>query len=339
MPTSLLASLELVCSACDGLNPPGALKCLACQKPLREPPGPTRAEPAPPGLRQTSKAPAAAPKAPAPAPKAPTLSRTAAQAKTPPTLVPAKPGRQAGAPVAETVPAKASAASQTAPVAGSIGAGPRFGVAVIAGPGRGQRFRLPTAGAGIGRQRGGILFPEDACVSPQHAALVVRGGRLHVRDEASTSGVFLSISGEEPVAPSGSFIAGQRLFRYGGPLGPSEPPAPGKPQAYGAPIDPGKKLHRVEEILTGGRPGRAVVCDQPRLTIGQGSCDLSFPPEEGLAPLHCELRLSPTGAVLIDRSDGLGTFVRLPAGTERPLQPGDRLRIGQQTLLVELMSG
>ena len=138
---------------------------------------------------------------------------------------------------------------------------------------------------------------------------------------------------------NGSFIAGQRLFRYTGPLGAPEPPPPGKPQTYGTPTDPGKSVHRLEELLIGGRVGRAVVSDQPRLTVGQGSCDLSFPNEEGLAPLHCELKLTSTGALLVDRSEGLGTFVRVQPGIERPLTPGDRLRIGQQTLQIEVMSG
>jgi len=39
--------------------------------------------------------------------------------------------------------------------------------------------------------------------------------------------------------------------------------------------------------------------------------------------------------VLRDLSGGLGTFVRL-AIQERPLKSGDRVRIGQQTLSVEM---
>jgi hypothetical protein len=34
-------------------------------------------------------------------------------------------------------------------------------------------------------------------------------------------------------------------------------------------------------------------------------------------------------------SGGLGTFVRLASGVERPLRPGDRVRLGQHVLQVE----
>jgi pSer/pThr/pTyr-binding forkhead associated (FHA) protein len=71
------------------------------------------------------------------------------------------------------------------------------------------------------------------------------------------------------------------------------------------------------------------------LTIGQGRCEFSYPNDEGLAPRHCEVAPLPTGAMIRDLSGGLGTYVRLQA--ERGLKAGDRIRIGQQTLQVELI--
>jgi len=63
--------------------------------------------------------------------------------------------------------------------------------------------------------------------------------------------------------------------------------------------------------------------------------DLVFAPDPLLAPRHCEISPAPQGAILRDLSGGLGTFIRL-AEKERPLKQGDRVRIGQQTLTVEL---
>ncbi len=34
---------------------------------------------------------------------------------------------------------------------------------------------------------------------------------------------------------------------------------------------------------------------------------------------------------------GLGTYVRVPSGVERPLRPGDRVRLGQHILQVETL--
>jgi predicted component of type VI protein secretion system len=199
---------------------------------------------------------------------------------------------------------------------------------------RGQRYKLPVTGCVVGRQRGAILFPDDAYVSPLHATFLVKDGALFVRDESSASGVFVAVAGTEVLAPRTLFSAGQRLFRFTGRQELLLPVA-GRPHVYGAPVPLGQAVYGVEEILVGGRAGRAVVTAAPLLTLGQANCDLSFPGDEGLAGRHCELTPTPTGALLRDLSGGLGTYIRLPSGLERPLRPGDRVRLGQHVLQVE----
>jgi pSer/pThr/pTyr-binding forkhead associated (FHA) protein len=209
----------------------------------------------------------------------------------------------------------------------------KFGLLVVAGQSPGQRFRLGAQGCQVGRSRGALLFPDDLFVSAHHASFLIRDGRLIVRDENSTSGVFVSVQ-QELLAPGTLFCAGNRLFRYGGALE-ATPPVPGKPVVYGAPTP--QTVYLVEEMLVGGRVGRAVLTQGPLFTIGQTHCDLSFPNEEGMAPRHCELSPTPSGAVLRDLSGGLGTFLQL-AGSERPLNPGDRVRIGEQVLQIEALA-
>jgi pSer/pThr/pTyr-binding forkhead associated (FHA) protein len=184
----------------------------------------------------------------------------------------------------------------------------------------------------VGRSKGAILFGDDLFVSPHHGTFLLRDGRLFVRDEGSASGIFVSILGGEAIQAGSYFAAGQHLFRFAGPLSSS----PSRPGVYGAPAHPEQPLYLVEEILVGGRPCRAVLTPGPVLTIGQQRCDLSYPGEETLASRHCELSPNGPGATLRDLSGGLGTFVRLRPGVERPLSSGDRLRIGQQVLRVEV---
>jgi pSer/pThr/pTyr-binding forkhead associated (FHA) protein len=207
-------------------------------------------------------------------------------------------------------------------------------VGIVAGSARGQRFRLLTSGCWLGRSKGAILFPDDLHVSAQHAAFRFRDDQLYIRDEASVSGVFVSVTGQELIAPGAMFAAGQRLFRFLGVI-PQPPIALGRTVPYGAPVPPGGSLFGVEEVLVGNRPGRAVVTGGPLLTVGQQHCDLSYPDDASLAPRHLELTLSGQGAILRDLSGGLGTYVRLGV-QERPLRSGDRIRIGQQTLQIEL---
>lgn len=134
---------------------------------------------------------------------------------------------------------------------------------------------------------------------------------------------------------NGMFSAGMRLFRY---LGAVERRAaePGHPLVYGAPVPLGSALYALEELLVGGRSGRIVTSHGPTLSLGLSNCDLSFPQDLGMASRHCELSPLPNGALLRDLSGGLGTFVRLLPQQERLIRAGDRVRIGQQTLQIEV---
>jgi pSer/pThr/pTyr-binding forkhead associated (FHA) protein len=292
----LASSLGVVCPTCDVLGPPGSLRCEACGTPFLA------------GL---------APPAPAPAPPERTPAAPAAPAQE---LSPAPP--------AASPPAARPASAPTAPVAS------RFILGLVSGSARGQRFRLMANGCTVGRSRGAILFPDDVHVSAHHAAFRIKDGQLTVKDESSVSGVFASIRAPEVVPPGGMFVIGQRLLRFQGLLTPA-PLDPSKPRAYGVPLPPQGVLWALEELLVGGRPGRAVATAQPLLTLGLAGCDVNFPGEPGLAPRHCELTASARGGLLRDLSAGLGTFVRI-GPQERVLQAGDRVRIGEQVLLVEV---
>lgn len=216
---------------------------------------------------------------------------------------------------------------------GKPAAGPRYGLTVVQGKARGARFRLPPTGATIGTLRTALLL-EDPYVSAHHATLLVREGVLHVRDEGSASGVYVSIAGQEALPPGTAFAAGPRLFRYGGAIVPPVSIA-GRPLTHGAPVPAGQPMYLVEELLVGGRPGRAITSPGPLITVGYGPCDFSVPQEDGLALRHCELSPGPASALLRDLSGGLGTFVRVRPRIERPVRVGDRIRLGGHILQVE----
>ncbi|MFZ5444577.1 MAG: FHA domain-containing protein [Myxococcota bacterium] len=327
MAALLTKNLGVICPSCDFLNVVAAVRCMACgsatdgsaagarpEVPRVQPapvhptptadestspgaPVPTEPPAAPPGLKRTTTGPMAAQKGP-----------------------PSRPTFQSSAPTQPNPP---------------VAAGPRFGLTVLAGPARGQRFKLAATGAQIGRTRGAILFPDDPFVSPLHATVSVRDGKLVVRDDASTSGVYVSINGTETIPAGGTFCTGLRLFRF---LGAIEPPAPWNRVdvlVYGATVPNGQVHYAVEEVLLGDRGGRCLLSPGPVLTVGQGRCDFSYPNDEGLAPRHCEISPLPDGAMIRDLSGGLGTYVRVQG--ERTIKAGDRLRIGQQTLQVEAL--
>lgn len=321
MSALLFSNLGVVCPSCDFLNVVGAATCMACNAAIADGAAakpsvpktatPPPAEAVPPGLKRNP--------TPAPIPK---VQTPAPQPKTA-TPVPApKPAPAPVVPVATPVP-------QAAP------AGPKFGLTVLAGPARGQRFRLGANGAALGRSKGVILFPDDPFISPLHATFLIKDNKLIVRDENSTSGVFALVNGQESLASNTYFSAGIRLMRYIGPLDAPPPIQVGKLTVYGAPVPAHTTLYALEEVLLGGRPGRVVVSSGPSLTVGQSKCDFSFPDDEALAPRHAEITLGPGMAQLRDHSGGLGTYVRVVG--ERALKAGDKLRVGQQTLQVEAL--
>ncbi len=353
MSTLLLSALGVVCPACDHHNPPRSPQCVACGasfQPKAAPAvGPPRQTPPAipvPSPALTPRPGSSVPPGMKPAAAAPVIAKPAATPLAPPAPMPG-PGAQP-IPASELVKrqvtrpsaAPSAPAPAPAPQAGpaTVSTAPRFGLAVLSGPSQGQRYRLSAAGAQLGRARGAILFPDDPGVSAHHATFMVRDAKLFVRDEGSASGVLVSITGQQAIPPNTYFSAGLRLFRYAGAVAAASPPAPGRPMPYGSPVAPGQPVYLVEEILVGGRPGRAITTSGPVFAIGHTKCDFAFPPEEGLAARHCELAPSPAGAVLKDLSGGMGTFVRIPPGADRALASGDRLRIGQQVLQIEALA-
>lgn len=342
MAALLTKTLGVVCPSCDFLNVVGAVRCMACGfstetfaiaqstgsglhgssvpassgSTLQSAAAANSVTVAPPGLRRSA---------------GPGSPEAEAKEFEPLGAPPAPSGLFKGLSRAASVSSPAAPAQP--PAAANT---PKFGLTVLAGPARGQRFRLGANGAQIGRSKGVVLFPEDPFVSPLHALLFIRDGKLYVRDENSTSGVYVSISGQETIPAGGAFCTGLRLFRYVGAIEPTPPWNRVDVQIYGAPLPNGQVHYAIEEVLLGNRPGRCIATPGPVLTVGQDHCDFAFSNDEGLAAKHCEVAPMPMGAMVRDLSGGLGTYVRI--GGERALKAGDRLRIGQQTIQVEALS-
>jgi pSer/pThr/pTyr-binding forkhead associated (FHA) protein len=304
MPALLTNNLAVICPSCDYLNVVAAIRCMSCGS-----------------ATEGAAAPAKVPETRRPSQSLPTLPLEVPKVEAPPKVV-----SSASRPPFQSSP---SAAVSTAPATPSI----KFGLTVLAGPAQGLKYRLSATGAQLGRSKGTALFPEDVSISPLHAAFTVVDGQLSVRDAGSASGIYLAITGTETIPTGGMFAVGNRAFRFNGVVDvlPSQTPAP---LVYGAPIPPGLN-YAVEEILRGQRQGRCVVSPGPVLSVGKGPGDFSYPGDDDLALRHCEVSPLPDGAMIRDLSGGLGTYVRITG--ERPLRAGDRLRIGEQTIQVDIV--
>jgi pSer/pThr/pTyr-binding forkhead associated (FHA) protein len=195
----------------------------------------------------------------------------------------------------------------------------------------GLSYQLNAEQHTVGRN-GQLVFPDDPYVSPRHANLFYRGGKLVVRDEGSLNGVFWRVRGSIEVSPGDFFLAGEQLFRMEGPPKVNDAPASDGTYFYSSPKH--QVQFKITQILQGGAPGMAVCARGSSLQIGREGGDLNFPGDLYMSASHCKLEEANGKLTLTDLNSRNGSYVRLKA--ERELAHGDYLFIGRKLLRVEI---
>ncbi len=183
----------------------------------------------------------------------------------------------------------------------------------------------------VGRN-GQLVFPDDPFVSPKHANLFYRNGKLVVRDEGSLNGVFLRVRGTIDVTVQEAFLAGEQLFRIDATPKASDGPAPDGTYFYSSPKH--QSPFRLTQILQGGAAGMTVCARASGLQIGREGGDLNFPSDLYMSASHCKIEDVGGKIQLTDLNSRNGTYIRLKA--ERELAHGDYLFIGRKLLRVEI---
>jgi pSer/pThr/pTyr-binding forkhead associated (FHA) protein len=183
----------------------------------------------------------------------------------------------------------------------------------------------------VGRN-GQLVFPDDPYVSPRHANLFYRSGKLVVRDEGSLNGVFWRLKGGIEVTSGDMFLAGEQLFRIESSPRPNDGPAPDGTYFYTSPKH--QTQFKIAQLLEGGAFGMAVCARGTVLQIGREGGDLNFPGDLYMSAAHCKLEDAGGKLTLTDLNSRNGTYVRLKA--ERELVNGDYLFIGRKLLRVEI---
>lgn len=183
----------------------------------------------------------------------------------------------------------------------------------------------------VGRN-GQLVFPDDPYVSPRHANLFYRNGKLVVRDEGSLNGVFWRVKGGIEVSSGDMFLAGEQLFRIESSPRPNDGPAPDGTYFYTSPKH--QTQFKIAQLLEGGAFGMAVCARGTVLQIGREGGDLNFPGDLYMSAAHCKLEDAGGKLTLTDLNSRNGTYVRLKA--ERELVNGDYLFIGRKLLRVEI---
>ena len=183
----------------------------------------------------------------------------------------------------------------------------------------------------VGRN-GQLVFPDDPFVSPRHANLFYRNGKLVVRDEGSLNGVFVRVRGTVDLQMGDHFLAGEQLFRLESTPKASDGPAPDGTYFYSSPKH--QSPFRLTQILHGGAPGMTVCARAGGLQIGREGSDLNFPADLYMSASHCKLEDASGKMTLTDLNSRNGTYVQVK--TERELAHGDYMFIGRKLLRVEI---
>jgi pSer/pThr/pTyr-binding forkhead associated (FHA) protein len=195
----------------------------------------------------------------------------------------------------------------------------------------GLSYQLNAEQHVVGRT-GQIVFADDPFISPRHANLFYRNGKLVVRDEGSLNGVFCRVRGMVEMNSGDYFLAGEQLFRAELFAKANDGPGPDGTYFYSSPKH--QTPFRVTQVLHGGALGMSVCSRANALQIGREGGELNFPGDLYMSASHCKIEEAGGKFSLTDLNSRNGTYLRIR--NERELAHGDYIFIGRKLLRVEI---
>jgi pSer/pThr/pTyr-binding forkhead associated (FHA) protein len=223
------------------------------------------------------------------------------------------------------------AASPVAPPSPELAVGAMALTALRADGTEAGTFQMPTGGATVGRETGGV-FAGDSYLSPRHATFrVLGGGRATVKDEGSLNGVYKKLTREVPVEirPNEVFRIGQEIIKFE-PLA-MQTPSPDGVERLGAPSK--GYVGRIALVVGREETGNAFPVPEGGVHLGRERGDILFPEDGYVSGLHCRLSWENQKLFLTDLGSSNGTFVRVGSAD---LRSGDVLLMGQQLFRIGL---
>jgi len=89
-------------------------------------------------------------------------------------------------------------------------------------------------------------------------------------------------------------------------------------------------------LIKGNPKGKTVEIPEGTLVVGRAEDSDLIIASTRVSRKHCEITNGPDGLVITDKGSGNGTFVNGKKITEQRLDPGDEVRIGPLTFIVEI---
>ncbi len=197
-----------------------------------------------------------------------------------------------------------------------------------------QTFTLDRPETSIGRSDGDIRFGEDVFLSPLHAQISHRDGKLFLRDLGSRNGTWVFIDAPHRLMDGDVMLIGSQLLRFRrlGYPGP-HPPEADATRRLGSLI-PNADVAVLAQLRGDGSvrdtlhlsPGRNV-------RVGREHGDWIFPYDQTMSGKHADVNSQDSDFYVQDAGSRNGVAVAVRG--ERPLNKGTRVLLGDQMLRVE----
>ena len=195
-------------------------------------------------------------------------------------------------------------------------------------------YCLEHGEAVIGRDDADISFPDDPFMSPVHARVEVRGGRLRIRDLGSRNGSWVFVDRPTRLIDGDTILVGSQMIRYRrlGYPGPRSADADATrgmlsavPQADIAVLEQLRGDESVRDVFHLS-PGRTIV-------LGRETGDWTFSYDPSMSATHAEIRSEDAEFFVhdIESTNGVAIAIRGEFVVER----GQRILVGDQILRVE----
>jgi len=189
----------------------------------------------------------------------------------------------------------------------------------------------------IGRENCDLSYPQDTLLSPQHASIAVREGRLVLKDLNSEKGSYIRQRQDTELIPGDVFVLGRELFRFvTQSLDESltKEPAEGT-MVWSAPkLQKGPLTAKLEHVKLNGEVVAEFKLDKPETTLGRSTGDLVFKDDPYMSGTHARIVAQPGRFLLQDLRSRNGVYRRVH--TEIELADGDEFFMGEQLFHVDL---
>ncbi len=343
-PVSPPPAEQVICAKCGKPHPSGSKFCGFCGAPLAAPapaappsavpkPAERRAAPTqavtplvPPKVAPPVSKPAAPPAPPLP-PLRPVVSK-------PPTPVPIPKARPATAPPTPAAPPTPGEGTQ-------VFTGlhvPKIEASIVelkqdGSTGKTVRIIKETT---MGRGTCDISYPGDTLLSPRHASLQVRAGKLILKDLGSQNGTFQKQRQDSELTPGDVFLLGRELFRFvTQSMDENQDSTQGTQLLMGAPkLQRGPVTAKLERIQLTGEVIEEFSLEKPETSLGRTKGDLVFNDDPYMSGTHARIVARPGRFILQDLKSRNGVYRRIR--NEMELRDGDEFFLGEQLFRVEI---